>query len=228
MRRTRLVPVAFSLVVALAACSGSSSPSVTGGAGPSSGPASASAPSAAPSASVEPSMSTMPSESTMPSAPASEEPSLATAVATAVDPCQLVTQEEASSLAGVSFGKGKASTLENHGRQCVYTATGFAFNVSVVQAPDQATMDAAKQQVLTEIKQSVGQGVKTTPLSGIGDDAMLLTLSTTVEGMTAKLIGIYLAKGTVFAAFSDVGLGHPVASSTDMQSQAQTIVSRLP
>ena len=223
MRRIRFVPLAFSVVVAVAACSGSSSPSVSTGAGSSApAPASASAPSEAPTSSVEP------SASTMPSAPASVEPSLATAVTTAVDPCQLVTQDEASKLAGVSLGKGKASTFENHGKQCVYTATGFAFSVSVLQAPDQATVDAAKQQVLSELNKNVGQGVKTTPLSGIGDDAMLLTVSTTVQGTSVKLIGIYLLKGTLFVEFSDFALGHPVPSSNDMQAQAQTIVSRLP
>lgn len=223
MRRIRFVPLAFSVVVSVAACSGSSSPSVSAEAGSSSSaPASASAPSAAPTASVEP------SASTMPSTPASAEPSLATAVPTAVDPCQLVTQDEASKLAGVSLGKGKASTLENHGKQCIYTATGLAFSVTVLQAPDQATVDAAKQQVLSELQKSAGKAVTTTPLSGIGDDAMLLTMSTTVQGMTVKVIGIYLLKGTLFVAFSDLALGHPVPSSNDMQAQAQTIVSRLP
>lgn len=221
MRRTRFVPLAFSVVVTVAACSGSSSPSVGASTG-SPGPAFASAPSEASSPSVEP------SASTMPTAPASAEPSLATAVPTAVDPCQLVTQDEASKLAGVSLGKGKASTLENHGKQCIYTATGFAFSVSVLQAPDQATVDAAKQQVLAELQKSAGKAVTTTPLSGIGDDAMLLTMSTTVQGMTVKVIGIYLLKGTLFVAFSDLALGHPVPSSNDMQAQAQTIVSRLP
>jgi hypothetical protein len=230
MSRTRFVLVAVGLVVALAACSGSSSPSASGGgSGSSSGPvASASEPAESMAASNLPPESAEPSESAMASEPESAEPSLASAVPTDIDPCTLVTADEAKTLSGVDLGKGKKSTMENNGNLCVYASTTAVVNVEVLQAPDQATVDAAKQQALAELKQGVGKGITVTQLDGIGDAAAEMTGSGKVNGVTLSAIGLYLLKGTVFVGFSDVGIGTPVASDAAMQAQAQTILGRLP
>lgn len=223
MGRTHLALVASSLVIALAACSGSSSPSSAGGAG-------SSAPSSAPSvASMAPSASPSAAPSAMPSASPSAEPSLPTAVPTSIDPCALVTQSEASTLAGVSLGKGQEGTIDTNGKKCGYASAGVIFLVQVIQAPDQATVDKAKQQALKEMEQGApGVNVKITQVSGVGDAAAVLTFKETVSGVSVSATGFYLLKGTVFVAFSDVGIGHPAPSAADMQSQAQTILGRLP
>lgn len=227
MVRTRLALVASSLVIALAACSGGSSPSPAAG-GSSAAPSTA--PSTAPSvASIAPSAPASTAPSAMPSASSSAEPSLPTAVPTAIDPCTLVTQAEASALAGVSLSKGKETTFDTNGKQCGYAATGVVFVVQVVQAPDQATVDKAKQQALKDMEQGAqGINVKVTQLSGIGDGAALLTFKDTVGGMSVAATGMYLLKGTVFVAFSDVSIGHAAPSSAAVKSQAQTVLGRLP
>ena len=229
MGRLRSGSLAASLVLLLAACSGSTSPSSGGAASGSPGPASAppsvvasSLPSAAPSTSVAPSASTSASP------PASEEPSLPSAVPTKVDPCQLVTQDEASTLAGATLPPGKGSTFENNGRICAYGSTAATFTVEVTQALDQATVDVAKQQVLKQLQSAAGKGVKETQLSGIGDDAALITFSTKINGADLNGVAIYLLKGTYFVVLSDLGFAHPVATGDAMQAQAQTVVGRLP
>ena len=70
-------------------------------------------------ASLPPIQAPAPSASSEPpsSAPASDEASDTpepTAVATDLDPCQLITSDDASTFVGVNFGKGKASTTENN------------------------------------------------------------------------------------------------------------------
>jgi hypothetical protein len=184
------------------------------------------APSEAPS--VAASMSAEPSESAMASQPASEEPSLPSAKPTAVNPCDLVTRDEASALAGVTVAKGKESSLDNNGKLCAYSVGTTLFDVEVVEAPDQATMDAAKQQALAELSKSAPKGIKVGAISGVGDQAELATGSPKINGVTINVVGIYFTKGTYFVAMSNIGLGHGVASADAMTAQAQTIIGRLP
>lgn len=181
-------------------------------------------PSSAPSEAMpsEPATSAMPSESPSP------EQSQQTAAPTAIDPCTLVTADEASALAGVTFGKGKHETFSGNGKLCIYTNSGVVFEVSVAQAPDQASVDAAKGDVVSALKQANMKNVKTEQLTGLGDGAALISGSANINGIKASAIAIYVLKGTVFVAFSNVGIGHPVAGSDAMKTQATTIVSRLP
>ncbi len=62
------------------------------------------------------------------------------AAPTAVDPCQLVTASEASTIAGASFAAGKEETTSGGAKTCVYGAgTLNVFTVIVTQATDAAT-----------------------------------------------------------------------------------------
>lgn len=223
MGRTRLALIAFPLLVALGACS-SSSPSASAGAEATASPVPVSTPAAsAPAASAPAAESSAPAES----APAAS--SGPTAVPTAIDPCQLVTSAEASQLVGVSFGAGKESTTEGNGRICTYgSSTLNVFTVLVAQAPDQATVDAAKQQALAGIQQALGQGLKVTELPNFADGAATMEGSATVGGTTVSARGIYVVKGLIFFAFSDVAVGKSAPSSAALQAQAQTSLGRLP
>src|SRR6185437_12140436 len=61
---------------------------------------------------------------------------------TTVDPCQLVTQQEASQLTGVSYGPGKLEVDSAISRRCIYGAqTKHVFEVIFVQG---ASADQAK------------------------------------------------------------------------------------
>jgi hypothetical protein len=226
MSRTRFALVAVGLVVALAACSGSSSPTSGGGSGSSPSPeVSASAPAESMVASSSPSESAPPSESAM--ASESAEPSGPSAVPTDIDPCTLVTAEEAKALSGVDLGKGKRST-DNNVNMCTYAGTTAVVSVSVAKAPDQASVDKAKQEAEKALQQGIGKGVKITQIDGIGDGAAEMTGSAKLNGVTLSAIGLYFVKGTLFVGFANVGIGLPVATDAAMQAQAQTVLGRLP
>jgi hypothetical protein len=157
----------------------------------------------------------------------------------ALDPCQLVTSAEASSIAGVTFAAGKEDTTSGGAKTCGYGAqTPNVFMVIVDQAPDAATAQAdwTKQQADAEaaIKQGLPQGTSVnlnvtnvTSLSG-ADKAAIATFNTTVSGTAVGIIAIYLLKGATFVTFSDLVLGKATPTADAMETQAQTTLGRLP
>jgi Protein of unknown function (DUF3558) len=209
-------PMAATFIVAssallLAACG---SPATTGG---SAGPTGAAAASTA-------------------AAAASSAAATQSAPATALDPCQLVTSSEASSLAGTSYGAGKEET-SGSGKSCVYGAdTTNVFTVEVGQAPDATTANHewSKEQAQAQalIKQKVPAGVGITvharEVAGLADRADTIYGSTALAGQTIGFSGIYLLKGVTVLAFQDILLGHAPPSTADMQSEARTALGRVP
>ena len=66
-----------------------------------------------------------------------------------LDPCQLVTQNEAATLAGASFGPGKEETISASSRECVYgSQTTNVMDIVVAQADSPATAKAVYAQEL--------------------------------------------------------------------------------
>jgi hypothetical protein len=149
----------------------------------------------------------------------------ASAAATTVDPCQLVTQQEASTLTGVSYGPGK---LEVGGsatsRRCVYGyQTRHVFTVIIVQA---ASADDAKAYAATlraQAQHDLGAQVTLKQVTGIGDDAE--TLRGNRAGIDVS--GLYVLSGAYGLALVDVTLGH-AAGLDVLTAQAQTALDRLP
>ncbi len=217
---------ALSVAVTVAACSSSAAPS------------------------TEPSQSVLAATPVVTSAPVTEAPATPTAVATvapsaadtaaptflaatgaptSLDPCKLVTAQEASQLAGASYKSGTEETTQGNGKYCWYGAnTVNVFEVVVIQAPDAATLQTDKAAALAQLEQKAGGPVKTSMLSGVGDEAAFLSLSQTISGQTLNGSGIYVVKGLVFFAIVDIVLGKPAPSSAAMQAQAQTVITRLP
>ena len=157
----------------------------------------------------------------------------------ALDPCQLVTSAEASSIAGVTFAAGKEDTTSGGAKTCGYGAkTPNVFLVIVAQAPDAATAQAdwTQEQAKAEaaIKQGLPQGAtvnlnvtNVTTLSG-ADKAALATFNTTISGEPVGIIAIYLLKGATFVTFSDLVIGKTTPTADSMETQAQTTLGRLP
>jgi hypothetical protein len=170
-----------------------------------------------------------------PAASAAASPSQS-AAATSLDPCQLVTSSEASSLAGTTFGPGQEETT-NGGKRCIYgSQTTNVFTVEVAQAQDSATAQAdwsqeqAKAQNLVEQKLPPGVDVSlnTQNVTGLGDRAATASGSASVAGHKIGVSGIYLLKGATFLAFQDLLLGHNPPSSAAMQAEARTALGRVP
>lgn len=213
--RRRLAGLAAAAIFVLAACSGSSATSA---------PAATNASVASPTPTATPT----PTPSATPAASPSGTPE-ATGVATSLDPCTLVTAQEAGQLAGVTFGPGKAETTSGNGKICVYGyQTLNVFTVIVGQAPDVATAQAEKAAALAEIQTQATKGVTITQLPNIADGAVYVAGGGTISGQTIAISAIYVLKGTVFFGFSDLVLNKQPPSSAALQAQAQTVLGRLP
>ena len=156
-----------------------------------------------------------------------------------LDPCQLVTSAEASSLAGVTFAAGKPGTTDGGANTCVYGyQTLNVFNVLVTQAKDAATAQADWTQEQAKAQAAINQGIpaganvnlNVTDLSGVAgaDKAALATFTTTISGETLGITAIYLLKGAVFLTFSDLVVGHAPPTAAAIEAQAVTSLKRLP
>jgi hypothetical protein len=152
-----------------------------------------------------------------------------TAAPTAIKPCDLVPSAEAGQLAGVKFGKGQTSTFSGNGKICTYNAGAtHVFSVVVAQAPDQQALDAAKSQVVDQMSSAIGVNVDVQQLPDFADGAAIATAQTKVAGQTVNVIGFYAVKGQTFFAFTNVTLGKGGPTASDMQAEAQTVLSRIP
>jgi hypothetical protein len=180
-------------------------------------------------------LSSQPPATPLPTAATSALPSFpnATAVPTSLDPCQLVTAQEASTLAGATFGAGKESTTEGNMKICTYGAqTLNVLNVDVAQAPDVATAQAAKDAALAAAeaaaeKQAPGVTFTQTELADFADGALVVSASATISGRTLAISGIYVLSGTTFFAIVDVLIGQPAPTSDALQAQAQVVLGRI-
>jgi hypothetical protein len=218
---TRVLRAIFAVsIVGLAACTSGASASPSTSAAPS---AAASETPASPTASEEPSASAAASES---------ETAQSTAIPTAIDPCQIVTAEEASTLTGVTLGAGQASTDENNVKTCDYGAEGVVFSVIASQAPDEATAKKNEDDAKADLeKNAPGLKYNLEELPGIapGADAAVVSGSASVGGNAFSGIAIYVLKGTEFFAITDISTGGAKApTSAQMQDEAKVAIGRLP
>lgn len=204
MRSIRLAAVAAMVAVALAACS-SGKPSANKS--PTPVPALGGGPSASP---------------TLPPTPAAS--ATGTGAPTTVDPCQLVTPDEASHLTGVSYTSGKLEVDSAASRRCIYGAqTKHVFEVIFVQgsSPDEAK--AYADQLRAQAEGELGSQVDMSQLSGIGDDAEQLHANKAGIDMS----GLYIRKSSYGLALVDEALG-TAATLAALKDQAQTSLGRLP
>jgi hypothetical protein len=157
----------------------------------------------------------------------------ATAVVTSLDPCKLVTAQEASTLAGATFGAGKESTTEGNMKICTYGGqTVNVLNVDVAQAPDAATAKAAETAALAAAEaaaqqQAPGVTMTQTELPSFADGALVVSANAKIGGQTIALSGIYVLSGTTFFAIVDLVLNKPAPTSEALQAQAQVVLGRI-
>ncbi len=205
--------------VAFAACSGSSSPA----------PSTAALPSIAgvvPSAAQSVAPSVAPEESAEASTAATTEPS---AVATDIDPCQLITAADAGKLAGATFGAGKESETAGHAKMCVYGAqTKNVFTVTVAIAPSTDVAKAEETAVINQLKDTAKQAgpnaleTSVVPNFADGTDAVIMKMGP-VLGINGA--AIYVLRGTTFFGFSDVVVGGNAPTIDDVKQKAMDVLN---
>jgi hypothetical protein len=165
-------------------------------------------------------------------------PTLATAVPTSFDPCQMVTQSEASQLAGTTFGPGTEQTNSGNGKTCVYGAqTLNVFTVNVAVASDAATAQAdwatEEAAAKTALTKSVPAGVTVNytladaNVTG-ADMSASATITATFSGHAISESAIYLLVGPVFVGFGDLTLGTAPPSISSLETEAaNNVVGRM-
>ncbi|MGD0173401.1 MAG: DUF3558 family protein [Anaerolineales bacterium] len=183
---------------------------------------------AAPTSTPVPTSTPAPTSTSAPTSPKQQ----ATA-ATSLDPCQLITSAEASKLAGGSFGAGEESTTSGGGKICTYGAnTKNVFMVEVGQAPDVATAKAYQADFLATIQENLAQltseGLVPTDVPNLGDAAIYAEASFTLPTGTLNGSAIGVRKGTIFFGYSDLVADGPAPTRAAMESEAKTVLGKLP
>jgi hypothetical protein len=182
---------------------------------------------------VSPAATSTPAPTIAPSPTSETSPSAgATGVPTNLDPCALVTQPEASTLGGVTFGAGTAETSQGNAKLCSYGAEGSVVEIVVGAAADTASAQAGEQQFKTQLEQeSHVNGLKLTELPAFesGVDAAVVEGSAAIASQKISIIALYLLKGTTYVGISDIAtLGATPASASAMEAQGHTTAGRLP
>jgi hypothetical protein len=159
--------------------------------------------------------------------------SAGTAVPTALDPCQLIPSGEASSLAGVTFGDGAEGSVPGGGKTCTYGSQSTnIFYIMVVQAPDDNSAKAAQDQFIADInsnlQQLTSEGLTVSQVPDFADGAVTGSVKVSAGGLTVTGSAFGFRKGTIFFGFSDVTGGGGAPTPEQMQSEATTVLGRLP
>jgi hypothetical protein len=151
----------------------------------------------------------------------------------------VVTAQEASKLAGVTFGPGveeTTGTASEPGKRCTYGAlTKNVFFVQLGHAPDSATAAARWDQELGEISSAMSDEIPggdsladtVTDVPGLADKATIVVGTATVSGQAFAATSIALLKGPTFLAFGDLTVNAPAPTPSDMETQATTSLARI-
>jgi hypothetical protein len=147
---------------------------------------------------------------------------------TTLDPCALVTQQEASSLAGVSFAAGKEGG-NGLRKECIYGAqTPNVLSVYVVTAASEGDAQAGWNQLLSEAQQAAGQAagqIQLSPESGVGDRAEWAELNLAQIDVQAR--GLAFQSGVTGVYIIDVVRGGAAPSRDALSNEAQTVLGRI-
>jgi hypothetical protein len=179
---------------------------------------------------------TSPSPASTPSAAASPSPP----TLASLDPCKLVTAQEASTLTGTTYGAGVEQTADNGARECIYSQQSLSVFVVMVNVASDATTAEADWATTEADAQSGLQQLAGSEGASVGLHAGSITLSGADQAATAEAGGaiggnhvlnisaIYVLKGAVFFMFSDLVLDKSAASASAMATIAATTLTRIP
>jgi hypothetical protein len=174
--------------------------------------------------------------SSTPPAPTSSDPSstppTASAVAVTSNPCDVLTQAEATALSGASMPAGVRQPWGSGGAvKCGYHSGSTEAFLILAKASSPATAQAAWDAEKADLqKQAAPAGVKVTAtaVTGIGDQAELFVGSVSVNGIKNTVMAIFVLKGDTFLDLGDFALlGAKPATTADLTSQAATSAGRV-
>jgi Protein of unknown function (DUF3558) len=141
-----------------------------------------------------------------------------------LDPCQLVPQQEASALAGASFGPGQLEVENAASSRCVYGAnTKNVFLVIVARAASVAEAQAQRDEMRSEAETELGGKLNVAKVTGVGDDAESITGSLTSIGVNVS--GLYVLKGTLGFALVDEVQGGAAPTTQALIDETKKVLS---
>lgn len=118
-------------------------------------------------------------------------------------------------------------------KSCIYGGnTTNILTVDVIKAADKATADAAEKQFQDEIQSNMqdlsSEGIQITQVPNFADTAFTAQANVSAGGASLSGSVFGFRKGTIFFGFSDVAIGGTAPSEAAMQSEAKTVLGRLP
>jgi hypothetical protein len=211
MRPVPTIAAALVVAASLTACGGKAKPAAAPPTG-ASPPASHATSSASPTGSPSPQSTSSPK-----------------GAANTFDPCQLVTQSEASAMAHSTFGPGKEEGNKIR-HECVYGAqTPNVLSVIVLTGASNQDAQAEWNQLLSEAQSAAGQSANLltlTPDPGLTDRGEWVELNLSQIGVDAR--GLAFLKGSVGVYMIDLVRGAAAPSRAAFTTEAQTVLTRLP
>ena len=202
MRSMRIIGAAALLAVMLTACSKSNpGPNPTQSAPPTTVAAAPTTPAAAPTS-----------------------PPAAAGAPVNLDPCKLVPQQEASKVAGASFGPGQLEVENAASSRCIYGGnTKNVFLVIVARASSVAEAQAQRDEMRSEAEAQLGGKLNVGKVSGVGDDAE--SISGSLSALSINVSGLYVLKGTLGFALVDEVQGGAAPTTQTLVDEANKVLS---
>jgi hypothetical protein len=150
-----------------------------------------------------------------------------------INPCDLVPQDEASTLANYQFDVGSLEDDPNGGQRCVYGSQSTnVMSVLVAQASDPTTAQGYRDKFVAEMQSQAAQlaanGLVVTEVPDFADGAVQATLDLSIGGMTISGSAFGFLKGDTFVGISDVTRGQPAPTIDALKAEANTVIGRLP
>jgi len=210
--------------LAVIACGGGTT--ATGSPAPTSSPAPTASPTSSstiavqtltPSAATSPTPSASATSSTSPT-PLGGGPS-GSSSPLALDPCSLLTNDQASAVNGVSYGAGVSHVMGTSGVECVWQSSSPPASVTVQVAQFPSVSEA---QIAFAEQRAEQNGFQIEKLTGFADEAVIARAA----GGGLSTGGIYVREGATF--FDLVYLNGTVPSDDNLKGYAQIILGNLP
>jgi hypothetical protein len=140
------------------------------------------------------------------------------ATPTAIDPCTLLTTDEASAVNGVNYPAGTSHALENGAVECVWQTSSPPASVTV----QLAILPTATEAQIAYTMAVAATKVQVETLSGFADDAAIARVST--HGLSTG--GIYVHDGVTF--FDVVYVEGTVPTDDQLKYAATLVLGSLP
>jgi hypothetical protein len=147
-------------------------------------------------------------------------------VETSIDPCDLLTQQEASQLVGSPVTAGTEENL-GKGKACVYGATPNVVTVNVVQVASAAQAQAGKDDLIAQAQQKFKGSLDVTKVPDFADGGAELQGSATIGTTSLSVSAIYAVSGSIGFGFSVVALNHPAPDNAALLKTGNVMLGRL-